>query len=70
MTYKAVNFINDQEIWALLDANRNLPHEKIEAIIDKASLAKGLEQWEVADLIQVEDQGLMQRMFTVDRQVK
>jgi 2-iminoacetate synthase len=70
MAYQAVNFINDQEMWALLDANRNLPHGKIEAIIDKASLAKGLEPWEVAALIQVEDQGLLQKMFTAARQVK
>lgn len=64
------NFINEQEIWALLDANRNLPREQIEAIIEKAAQAKGLEPWEVAALIQVEDPELLQKMFTAARQVK
>ena len=44
----AANFINDQEIWALLDNNRNLPCDQIEAIIDKAAQAEGLEPWEAA----------------------
>lgn len=66
----ATNFINEQEIWALLDANRNLHNSQIEAIIDKASLARGLEPWEVAALIQVEDPELLQKMFTTARQIK
>ena len=34
------NFINEQEIWALLDANRYLPRELIEAIIENAAQAR------------------------------
>lgn len=70
MTYNTTNFINDQEIWSLLDANRNLPPDQIEATIDKARLANGLEPWEVAALIQVKDPELLQKMFTAARQVK
>ena len=55
----ASNLINDQEIWALLDNNRNLPCDQIEAIIDKAAQAGGLEPWEVAALILGEDPELL-----------
>ncbi|MGE5544040.1 MAG: [FeFe] hydrogenase H-cluster radical SAM maturase HydG [Bacillota bacterium] len=70
MADKHTNFINDQEIWSLLDANREVPRDQIEAIIDKAVLARGLEPREVAALIQVKDPELLQKMFTAARQVK
>jgi len=66
----AINFINDQEIWELLDTNRSLSNDQINAIIDKAAQAQGLDPWEVAALIQVNDPALLQRIFTVARQVK
>ena len=50
--------------------NRNLPREQIEAIIEKAAQAGGLEPWAAAALIQVEDPVLLQKMFTAARQVK
>lgn len=68
--YEAKDFINEPEIWALLDANRSLPAVEVERIIEKSSEAKGLEPHEVAALIQVNDSQLLDKIYTAARQVK
>ncbi|MGE5404481.1 MAG: [FeFe] hydrogenase H-cluster radical SAM maturase HydG [Candidatus Saccharibacteria bacterium] len=71
MTAREVkDFINESYIWELLAENKNLPAEQIEAIIDKAGEAKGLEPGEVAALIQVTDPKLLNRMYETARAVK
>lgn len=70
MAREAKNFIDEAYIWRILEENRDVPPERIEAIIDKASLAKGLEPEEVAALIQVTDERLLKRMYEVAREIK
>ena len=55
MAYQAVDFINEEEIWSLLEAGKRFGQEDIRQMIEKAREAKGLEPVEVAALIQVED---------------
>ncbi len=64
------DFIDDQYLWSLLDANREAPPERIRGIIAKARLAKGLEPEEAAALIQTRDEGLRQEMFGVAKEIK
>lgn len=68
--YEPVDFINDEHIWALLDANRSLPTAEIERIIEKSRAAKGLEPHEVAALIQINDKDLLEKIYAAARQVK
>ncbi|MCR4442364.1 MAG: [FeFe] hydrogenase H-cluster radical SAM maturase HydG [Peptococcaceae bacterium] len=70
MTLQAKDFINENEIWSLLENSRHLPTEEIEGIIERARRAKGLEPWEVAALIQVEDVNLLQKMYTAAKEIK
>jgi len=70
MAYQAIDFINEEEIWGLLEEGRNTPREKIREIIARAREARGLEPVEVAALIQVEDEDLLEEMFAVAREIK
>jgi len=70
MTIENTDFINEDEIWSLLENSRNLPSQEIEGIIERARQAKGLEPWEVAALIQTEDEDLLRMVFAVAREIK
>ena len=65
-----INFIDEPNIWSLLENNQALPAKQIEEIIAKAREARGLEPWEVAALIQTQDEKLLQQMFAVAREIK
>lgn len=64
------DFIDDQYLWSLLEANREVPPERIREIIAKARRAKGLEPAEAAALIQTRDEGLRQEMFRAAKEIK
>ncbi|NPV93000.1 MAG: [FeFe] hydrogenase H-cluster radical SAM maturase HydG [Firmicutes bacterium] len=70
MKTETKDFIDEQYIWSLLDANRELPAEEINGIIDRAKEARGLEPWEVAALIQTTDEELLQRIYATAREIK
>ncbi len=70
MAYQAVDFINEEEIWSLLEQGRKFSKEDIRKIIEKAREAKGLEPIEVAALIQVEDPELLEEMYATAREIK
>ena len=70
MAYQAVDFINEEEIWSLLEQGRKFSKEDIRKIIEKAREAKGLEPIEVAALIQVEDSELLEEMYATAREIK
>ena len=65
-----VDFIDEQHIWSLLEANRRLPPQQIEKIINRAREARGLNPEEVAALIQVEEEDLLNQMYTTAREIK
>jgi 2-iminoacetate synthase len=64
------DFINEPIIHQLLHDTAELPRGDIEAIIEKASGAKGLTPKEVAALIQLEDQDLLNKVFATALAIK
>ncbi len=65
-----VNFVDEPRIWRLLDENRNLSRKELKAIVSKATEAKGLELPEVAALIQLEDEEILNQVYQAARQIK
>jgi len=64
------DFIDESLINQLLTETASMPKEELEAIIDKAREAKGLTPREVAALIQLEDEELLEKMFTTALEIK
>lgn len=63
-------FIDEPQIRRLLAETASMPAAEIEAIIAKAGEIKGLNLREVAALIQLEDQELIQKVFATALEVK
>jgi 2-iminoacetate synthase len=68
-TQKA-DFINEDGILALLREGEKVGNEEVRGIIHKARKAKGLTLQEVAALLQVADQSLIQEMFAAAKEIK
>ncbi|MGI5922085.1 MAG: [FeFe] hydrogenase H-cluster radical SAM maturase HydG [Syntrophomonadaceae bacterium] len=64
------DFIDEPLINQLLEETRSLPNAELEAIIEKARTATGLNAREVAALIQLEDQELLKKMFSAALEIK
>jgi 2-iminoacetate synthase len=64
------DFIDEALINQLLVETKNLPKNELEAIIEKARNATGLSAREVAALIQLEDDELLQKVFTAALEIK
>ena len=64
------DFINDQEIFDLLEKGKWASKGEIRAIISKALDKKRLEPIETAKLLQVEDEELIEEIFDAARKVK
>lgn len=67
---QTADFINEDLIWKLLEEGRKASPSQVEAIIEKARQFKGLTAAEVAVLLQVGDQTLLDNMYGVARDVK
>ena len=68
-TYEA-NFIDENLINQMLEETASMPKDELEAIIEKARAAKGLTPRETAALIQLEDEELLEKMFTAALEIK
>lgn len=66
----STEFINEPLIHQFLSETAALPRAEIEAIIDKAALAKGLTPREAAALIQLEDKELLGKVFATAFAIK
>lgn len=64
------DFINDEEIYGLLDKGRRSPARDALEIIEKAGRAEGLTPAEAAVLLSMEDQGLLERLYATARELK
>jgi 2-iminoacetate synthase len=64
------NFINEKEVFNLLELNRNKSRSYIKDIIIKSKKLKGLSPKETSALLQCEDKKLINLMFKVARIVK
>ncbi|OPY75127.1 MAG: 2-iminoacetate synthase [Syntrophorhabdus sp. PtaU1.Bin050] len=65
-----VDFIDEQQINNILTETKNLPVEKIRAIVTKAREAQGLTPFETAVLLQAEDEDILRLMFDAAHEVK
>lgn len=68
--WEPADFINDDEINALLEEGKTASPEVVRQIIEKAREAKGLTPGEVAILLQNEDPELQKLMYEVAAQIK
>lgn len=64
------DFINDGEIYRLLERGKDASPRKIEEIIESAADAGGLAPAEAAALLNVEDDSLLKKMFDTARRIK
>lgn len=64
------DFIDENLVNQLLEETASVPKSEIESIIEKAKEAKGLTPREVAALIQLEDEELLQKMFAAALYIK
>ncbi|MDK2985533.1 MAG: 2-iminoacetate synthase [Clostridia bacterium] len=69
MSY-GVDFINELEIYDLLDRGKKATAAKARKIIAKARAAKGLSPEEVAVLLQIQDPEIEAEMFAAAREIK
>jgi len=66
----SAEFIDESCIFQMLRDTAKTSREDLEVIIEKASAAKGLTPKEVAALIQIEDQALLDKVFTAALKMK
>ncbi|MDP4183021.1 MAG: [FeFe] hydrogenase H-cluster radical SAM maturase HydG [Bacillota bacterium] len=64
------DFIDESKIQSILNENAKVSEDKILEIIAKAKAAKGLTPREVAALIQLEDEKLLEKMFSAALEIK
>ena len=65
-----LDFINDNEIEALLEKTANPPRERVMEIIEKSKSLKGLTPEETAVLLQTEDRELIEEIWKTAREIK
>ena len=68
--WQPADFIDEEEINKLLQAAQETSIGDIKAIIDKARKAKGLTMQEVAALLQLKDEPLLQLMYAAAKEIK
>ena len=68
-SYKA-DFINTEKINTILENAKSMTNEEFDAIITKAENAYGLEDVEVAKLLNVEDDAKLSRIFEAAHKIK
>jgi 2-iminoacetate synthase len=64
------SFIDDDQIWQILEEAENPTPERVREILQKARAKKGLSREEAAILVQNNDPELLEEMFAEARQIK
>ena len=65
-----VDFINEQKIWEIIEANKKPDFGKIKEILGKASEMKGLNLSDVAAITSISDPEMLSELFTTANNVK
>lgn len=63
-------FINEQKVWDILEANKNVDFEKIMEVLAKAKEMKGLNLEDVAVLTSISDPEMLAALFNTANEVK
>jgi 2-iminoacetate synthase len=64
------DFINEQKIWDVLEANKNAVFERVKEVLAKARLMKGLNLEDVAVLTGISDPEMLAELFNTANEVK
>jgi 2-iminoacetate synthase len=64
------DFINEQKIWDVLEANKNAGFERVKEVLVKAQLMKGLSLEDVAVLTGISDPEMLSELFNTANEVK
>lgn len=64
------DFINEQKVWDILEANKNAGFERIKEVLAKARLMKGLNLEDVAVLTGISDPEMLSELFNTANEVK
>jgi 2-iminoacetate synthase len=64
------DFINEQKIWDVLEANKNAGFERVKEVLAKARLMKGLNLEDVAVLTGISDPEMLSELFNTANEVK
>jgi 2-iminoacetate synthase len=64
------DFINEQKIWDVLEANKNAGFERVKEVLVKAQLMKGLNLEDVAVLTGISDPEMLAELFNTANEVK
>lgn len=64
------DFINEQKVWNILEANQNAGFGRIKEVLDKAKEMKGLNLDDVAVLTSISDPEMLAALFNTANQVK
>ncbi len=63
-------FINEQKVWDILEANKNVDFGRIKEVLDKAREMKGLNLEDVAALTSISDPEMLAALFNTANEVK
>jgi 2-iminoacetate synthase len=66
----SADFINEQKVWDILEANKNAGFERIKEVLAKARLMKGLNLEDVAVLTGISDPEMLAELFNAANEVK
>ena len=64
------DFINEQKVWQILEANKNADFGRIREILEKAKQMKGLNLEDVAALTSISDPEMLSELFNTANHVK
>ena len=64
------DFINEQKVWDILEANKNAGFERVKEVLAKARLMKGLNLEDVAVLTGISDPEMLAELFNTANEVK
>jgi len=63
-------FISEHEIWSMLEAQNDVPRQRLDDILEKARAAQGLEPAEAAALLLSQEPAIQEEMFRLAREIK
>jgi 2-iminoacetate synthase len=64
------DFINEQKVWDILEANKNAGFERVKEVLAKARLMRGLNLEDVAVLTGISDPEMLSELFNTANEVK
>ena len=65
-----MNFIDDNEIWKIIEKSKNKEKSEVRDILKKADEAKGLSIYEASVLLHTTDQDLLNEIFVMAKKIK